>query len=182
MKHALVVGGTSMLAGASLWLNSQGYHVSIIARNPFKMEKVMKRASSQENITPLYVDYTDGEKLRKAIRETIHHNGNIVLVVAWIHSIAEDALSIIMDEISKGTYEWELYHVLGSSSDLDAIKRKVLTPENCSYHQVQLGFVLEGAYSRWLTHQEISEGVIEAINRKKKVHVVGQLEPWEKRP
>lgn len=88
-------------------VDSQGYHVSIIARNPFKMEKVMKRANSQKNSTLLYVDYTDGEKLRKAIRATIYHNGYIVLVVAWIHSIAEHALSIIMDEISKGTYEWK---------------------------------------------------------------------------
>ncbi|MGY3190168.1 hypothetical protein ACVWXS_004902 [Lysinibacillus sp. TE18511] len=33
MRHALVVGGTGMLSGVSLWLLNQGYHVSIIARN-----------------------------------------------------------------------------------------------------------------------------------------------------
>lgn len=34
MKHALVVGGTGMLADVSIWLVNQGYQVSIIARNP----------------------------------------------------------------------------------------------------------------------------------------------------
>ena len=33
MKHVLVVGGSGMLADVSLWLNNQGYHVSVIARN-----------------------------------------------------------------------------------------------------------------------------------------------------
>jgi hypothetical protein len=34
MRHALVIGGSGMLAGASLWLARQGREVTVIGRNP----------------------------------------------------------------------------------------------------------------------------------------------------
>jgi hypothetical protein len=45
-----------------------------------------------------------------------------------------------------------------------------------------LGFVLEGNHSRWLTHAEISGGVIHSIQTQSKRHVVGTLTPWYRRP
>lgn len=182
MKHALVIGGTGMLADVSLWLVEKGYHVSVIARNSDRMQKLMKRAQAKECFTPLVLDYTNENMLKEKLKDTIKQNGNIDLVVAWIHSYAKDALSLITNVVSEGKNYWELFHVLGSSSNLEEIKRKAPIPSQCVYYQVQLGFIIEGEHSRWLTHQEISEGVIEAIKKKKKVHIVGQLEPWEKRP
>ncbi|WP_277674545.1 hypothetical protein [Piscibacillus halophilus] len=66
--------------------------------------------------------------------------------------------------------------------NLNTIKEKLKTPKNCTYHQVQLGFILETGYSRWLTNQEISKGVIEAFKLKQPTYIVGQLEPWDQRP
>jgi hypothetical protein len=182
MKHALVVGGTGMLSGVSLWLVENGYHVSVIARNPERMEKLIEKACSKNLVTPLFVNYTNNKELQEKVELTIQQNGSIDLVVAWIHSIAEDALPIIAEEVSKQMDEWDLFHVLGSSSNIEEIKRKASTPDNCNYHRVQLGFVLEGAHSRWVTNREISEGVIEAIQTRKPLHTVGLLEPWELRP
>lgn len=182
MKHALVVGGTGMLSDVSLWLVNQGYHVSIVARKPERMEELMSKTVSSEKITPLFVNYRNEEKLQEKINGTIKKNGNINIVVAWIHSIAENALPIIINEVAKSQNEWELFHILGSSTDLDEIQQKTIVPNNCLYHQVQLGFVIEGNHSRWLTNKEISNGVIEAIKGKRQVLTVGQLEPWEDRP
>lgn len=182
MKHALVVGGTGMLSGVSLWLVESGYHVSIIARNSRRMENLMNQTPHKDRITPLLIDYTNGEELQKQINNTIEKNGSIHIVVAWIHSIAKNALSIIANEVSQRQDKWELFHVLGSSSDLEKIKQKASVPENCLYYQIQLGFVDEGTYSRWLTNEEISTGVMEAIKKKERVYIVGQLEPWDKRP
>ena len=182
MKHALVVGGTGMLSDVSLWLVDQGYHVSIVARNPERMEELMGKTVSSEKITPLFVNYTNEEKLQEQISDTIKKNGNINIVVAWIHSIAENALAIITNKVSKNQKEWELFHILGSSTDLDKIQQKISVPGNCLYHQVQLGFVVENNHSRWLTNKEISLGTITAIKTKQKQMIVGQLEPWEDRP
>ncbi|WP_211316774.1 hypothetical protein [Oceanobacillus arenosus] len=61
-------------------------------------------------------------------------------------------------------------------------RQKFHVPGNCQYHQVQLGFIIEKDHSRWLTNEEISNGVIEAINQKEDVHTVGIIEPREIRP
>ena len=182
MKHALVVGGTGMLSRVSLWLIDNGYHVSIIARNAERMKQLLQETSSESRVTPLLVDYRNNDELKEEINRTIKENGDIDIVVAWIHSIAENALQIIANEISKRKNNWELFHILGSSSNLDEIKKKTAAPTSYVYYQVQLGFKFESTRSRWLTDKEISEGVIEAIRKKKKVLIIGQIEPWENRP
>lgn len=182
MKHALVIGGTGMLSNVSLWLLEKGYHVSIIARNPKRMEKLIEKTKFTKFVTPILVDYTDNKKLQEKVIDTIHQNGHIDVVVAWIHSSGEGALPMIAEEVSKRESEWNLYHVLGSSSNIEAIKRNASMPRNCLYRQVQLGFVIEEAYSRWLTNEEISNGVIDAIQTEAQTITVGVIEPWEKRP
>lgn len=182
MKHVLIVGGTGMLSRVSLWLLENEYHVSIIARNPVRMEKLKEMSKSKSNVTPLLVDYTNNKELQEKVVHSIKQNGNIDIVIAWIHSIAEDALPIIAEEVSKHKDEWDLFHVLGSSSNLEQIKKKANVSGSCKYHQVQLGFVIEGIQSRWLTNHEISDGVIEAIKKGKQLFTVGVIEPWEMRP
>lgn len=176
MKHALVVGGTGMLSGVSLWLLNQGYHVSIIARNSDRMKDLIKQTDLDSHITPLFVDYINHDELQKKVHAAVNKNGDIEIVVAWIHTNAPNALKIIAKEMSISKSEWELFHVLGSSSDLNRIKREVTIPAGCSYYQVQLGFVIEGARSRWLTNKEISDGVIEAINKRNKILTIGQID------
>lgn len=182
MKHALVVGGTGMLSGVSLWLLEQGYHVSIIARNSDRMKDLTEQTDLNNHITPLLVDYSNQDELQKNVHATIEKNGDIDIVVAWIHSTAPNAIHIIAKEVSNSKKNWKLFHVLGSSSDLNRIKREVKVPTCCSYHRIQLGFVIEGAISRWLTNKEIADGVIEAIDKRKKIQIIGQLDPWEKHP
>lgn len=179
MKHALVIGGTGMLKEATLWLTEQDYHVSVIARNSSKMKRLMMECNNPDSITPILVDYKDSELFAAELRKL---HGKIDLVVAWIHSVAPEALGIITSTFASQRDTWQLYHVLGSSSNISEIKKKVQAPDNCSYHQVQLGFILEGNASRWLTNEEISSGVIAAIESGRALHVVGVLEPWEKRP
>ena len=55
-------------------------------------------------------------------------------------------------------------------------------PPNVAYRQVILGFQIEGERSRWLTHGEISQGVLQAIADDAEYHVVGVVRPWERRP
>ncbi|WP_067724835.1 short-chain dehydrogenase [Oceanobacillus damuensis] len=182
MQHALVVGGTGMLAEATMYLVNQGYFVSVIARSQTRMWRLINAAKDRSMIIPLYVDYRNESELKEAVRKTILQNGNINLVIAWIHSVAENALEIISDEVASIETSWDLFHIVGSSNDLNHMKRKAEVPVNCIYHQVQLGFVIEGTKSRWLTHKEISEGVIKAIKERRLLHIVGTLEPWERRP
>lgn len=182
MKHALVVGGTGMLADVSLWLVSQGYHVSVIGRSSSRMANVLNQAIDPLNITPIIVNYDNDLELKDKLENSVKKNGPIKLVVAWIHSYAENALQIISQVATKNENQWKLFHILGSSKNLTDIKKAANVPDSCQYHQVQLGFILEKNNSRWLTNKEISVGVIDSILKEKPIYTVGVLEPWNKRP
>src|SRR5690625_5239544 len=149
MKHAVVVGGTGVLSGSSRWLLDNAYHVSIIARNANRMNRLIDKTSFQSRVTSAVADYKTSDELNEDVDATIIRKGNIDLVVAWIHSIAKDAFGIVTEAVSNNSREWELYHVLGSSSDIDLMKRKIPVPDDCLFHHVQLGFVMEDAHSRW---------------------------------
>ena len=181
MKHALVIGGTGMLSKVSLWLAANGYHVSVIGRNQKKMKRLLSSVESDSHMTPVLVDYTNNEELAKQLRHIQKLNGHIHLVVAWVHSIGKNVIPCLTNCISDAE-SWELFHVNGSSSNLDNIKKKMDLPQHVEYHQIQLGFILEDGNSRWLRNHEISDGVIQAMTESKIKHIVGTIEPWEKRP
>ncbi len=181
MKNALVVGGTGMLSNVSLWLVHKGYYVAVIGRDSNKMNSLIKKSPNISLFEPILVDYRNEEVLRENLRSFQKKNGKIDLVVAWIHSIAENALNIIIDEISKNNRQLILFHILGSNADLEKIKDN-LKLDSCQYHQVQLGFIRENGYSRWLTNKEISDGIINSIMNDKPLNIIGLSGPKEQRP
>lgn len=134
-----------------------------------------------ERVNPISVDYREPDNLRRRIAEAISVYGPIELAVFWIHADAQEGFRVIADEVSVFTQDaWRLFHVRGSAVHLHPDTPKVAP--NCLYRQVILRFVLEGEGTRWLMHNEISGGVIEAIQNDCERAVVGTLEQWEKRP
>lgn len=171
--HALVIGGTGMLRQTTLYLARRYDHVSLVARRP-------ERVGSHDRIHPLALDYRETEALVQAVRGAIATHGPISLVVSWIHSTAPDALPAILRELE---HPFRLVHVRGSAAaDPSKLPAAPGVPQHCHYQQVILGFVIEGGRSRWLTNEEISEGVIAAIESAAERHVVGTVRPWEMRP
>lgn len=77
MAHALVIGGTGMLADTTLWLVKNGYDVSVIGRNANRMECFISKSSNPSRGTPILVDYLDIALLKEKLEETIAHNGPI---------------------------------------------------------------------------------------------------------
>ncbi len=179
MKHALVIGGTGMLARASVWLAENGYHVSVVGRDSQKMQRMIDLNPAQ--LTPVLIDYTNTEAFAAQLKDIQQQRGPVCLVLAWIHSDGEDVIPCLMDSLPTDS-DWKLFHVNGSSSNLKRIKARTIVPSHVHYHQIQLGFQLENGVSRWLTHKEISDGVIKAVQEEKIRHIVGTLSPWDKRP
>ncbi|MFE9079029.1 short-chain dehydrogenase [Bacillus mobilis] len=178
--HALVIGGTGMLKGVSMWLCEKGFHVSIIGRDEVKLENVKRASAAPERITCLSLDYHNDDDVKRAIKSTIERNGPITLVVAWVHSSAKDTLSLICRELDFPSETYNVFHILGSKA-LRMTAQKI-GGTRCSYHRIILGFILEDTFARWLTHEEISDGVIKGIESKNDEWVVGRVEPWELRP
>lgn len=175
-KKALVVGGTGMLADVVQWLVGQDYQVAVVGRN---RERFLR--AQLASVEYIQQDYHQTDELRVAMGALLLHSGPFDLVVSWIHLTAPEALTTIQMALSRQEQEWRLLHVCGSG----AWKRppQVVPTANCLYRRVILGFVLtEGDSARWLSNQEISEGVIDAIRSDQPLSIVGVVEPWEKRP
>lgn len=171
MKHALVIGGTGMLSGTVKWLIKEGWHVSVTGRTRRKMKQFLK----YKEITPIYADYHRTKEMNKKIMQAVDNEGPIELVIAWIHSDAKGALHEVMSEITKRKQHVDLYHIVSGTTKMDELKNEVTAPVNCIYHQVKLGFIKERSIRRWLTHKEISEGVIEAVKKHQRTFIIGAL-------
>lgn len=169
-----------MLKKVSIWLSNQGFHVSITGRDEVKLENVKRASSTPENFTCLPLDYHNDDVVKLSIKSTIEKNGPITLVVAWIHSSSRHVLSVICKELELSYETYNVFHILGSKASRMAAQK--IGGTRCRYHRIILGFMLEDTSGRWLTHEEISDGVIKGIESKCDEWIVGQVEPWELRP
>ncbi|MBP1948941.1 short-chain dehydrogenase [Virgibacillus litoralis] len=181
-QYALVVGGTGMLKDVCHWLIQQEYHVYVIGRNKTKLKKLKQDTRQPESLHGISVDYQNSACLSNELSNLFKKNGIPNIVVSWIHSTAPKALPLIKDMISKQdlSTNWQLIHIQGSARFFG--KENTPVPENCLYKRVYLGFILENNHSRWLTHNEISSGVIHAITSDNNETIIGTLEPWNLRP
>ncbi|QRG69449.1 short-chain dehydrogenase [Brevibacillus choshinensis] len=179
-REALVVGGSGMLADATIWLAREGYHVSVVGRDRGRLERVANDSSTPDRFTLLDLDYQDSTALLQAMARLQSDRGEMDLVVAWIHQTAPEALSIIQRAFSGQEKAWRLYHVCGSRAWIDP--PTVQEVPSCLYRRIILGFVPGEPASRWLTNDEIAGGVVQAIKADRPQSIVGSVEPWEKRP
>lgn len=177
-KHALVIGGTGMLADVSLWLADTGYQVSVIGKTKEKHLNLLKKARNPQNINSVVVDYTNYALLEDQVRTAIEEMGPISLVVSW--TPIRQSLETVNRIVAEQKDQWTLYQIKGSRRYFE--KESFLVPVNCEHRSIYLGFIIEGNHSRWLTNQEISEGIIMNIKEDHIESIVGTLHPYEKRP
>jgi NAD(P)-dependent dehydrogenase (short-subunit alcohol dehydrogenase family) len=167
--HAVVVGGSGMLAGTCLGLARRGWLVSVVGRDPSKLARLARQG---RGIDPISVDYRDHAKFRLALEQAIERHGSIEVMVCWIRSSEPEALRIAAEQLSGSG---RLVHVLGSAAMLKVVDVEHLQL-GTRYSRVVLGATPSGGSVRWLTHEEISAGVLVSIDCGHRHHVVGQPE------
>lgn len=177
-----------MLRGVSLHLASQVYTVSVIARRRQRLYNLAQEAHLLAgHINPIQVDYQNGALLRVKIEEAVNTFGPVILAVCWIHSIAPQAPYIVAESIGRGPAVGRYFDVRGSAAadpSHPEPQREVGFQQftYILYRRIILGFVLRNGGSRWLTNDEISTGVLQAIERDAALYVVGTVQPWSARP
>lgn len=167
MKSALVIGGTGMLAELTKRLSDDFDIVGVIGRTPAKMQAVQ---TYSRKIMGLLVDYSNVSILTSELDHFIGIHGRPGLVVSWIHSTSPDVPLVVASYC-----DGDFYDVTGhDGAQLDHIshqREKAIRAKGITYHRVILG--RNG--DRWLTNQEISDGVYRAIQLGKTEFVVGEL-------
>ncbi len=130
----------------------------------------------------LALDWSEPEEFLHAVQAHLARTGAPDLVVAWMH---DDELAIRVASLVATQPVSRFFHVVGSASSdpsLNAATLRQQPPRSTdTYHQVILGYVRAGGGARWLTNQEISAGVLDAIARAEPVYVVGTIQPWPSR-
>lgn len=173
-RHVLIVGGTGMLAGLAEALARDGGRLSLLSR----------RVSEVAGGDGFDCDYHDEADFVRALEAAIAKAGPVDLAVAWFHTLKIPAPRRLAERV-----QGRMFQVLGSATGdpahPDRLGRAAAVADglpDCSLRQVVLGFKVDEGGSRWLTHEEISQGVLEAIRSDRAYSVIGQLEPWSARP
>ena len=155
-----------MLASCTRHLLEEGWHVHAIARDQAKLDAL--RDGGVCSVSTYACDYRDFEQFERAID---HAPGPVDAVLCWIHDSGRAALGVLLDRFS-GV---DVLRVVGSGGGTP--------PERIGNERlVELGFIIEGGASRWLTHDEISDGVHDALVSGRTMSIVGTVEPGSMRP
>lgn len=107
--------------------------------------------------------------------------------MVWIHGTAPAAPLAVARLVGEPDRPGRYFHVLGSASaDPSRPDPERLAAfqalRNIRYREIILGFVIEGGVSRWLSHAEISAGVLAAVDADQPRTIIGTVEPWHRRP
>lgn len=179
MKHALVIGGTGMLKNVSLSLLMDYETVTVVARSEEGFELLKNEAGKLAvKLNPLKIDYTDYLGFTNALLKALKDFGDFSLCLCWIHSSAP-AASMIAAKVVNQSPKCDFYEILGSGSRDTTDEKKTREDtyklfENLNYHSIILGYIRnDDNTSRWLTHDEISSGVLDAIKKSAENSVIG---------
>ncbi len=174
-RRALVLGGTGMLAGVAATLLDDGWHVVLPSRRRPTLPDTNGNARGAHWVK---ADWTIPTALAEAAREAL--GGPAALLVAWVHrEVRTGVLRAVAPLLAPGAPVVEV-HGSASANPLGGCPDPVL-PDHPT-QQVVLGYVRHAGRTRWLTHDEISAGVLDAVRRAvagrpPHVHQVGEFRP-----
>lgn len=169
MADLLCIGTTGMLAPCVRSLIARGHRVACIARTQASLDALSRSVEAHDLLTTHASDYRDLEAFERVL-------GSIgftpAAAICWVHSPAEPVLDLVRGRFPS----IDLLRVVGSSTQIPRV-------DTAAHDRtVRLGFVIEDGQSRWLTNEEISDGVLGAFVSGASVSTVGTLEPWSARP
>ena len=174
LQHALVVGGTGMLAQFTKDLAANVDVVSVIARRARRID-----ALGHPAVVGWPLDYRKPGLLADAITRAQDEHGSMALAVSWIHGTAPHGHEEVVHALRAPA---RYVRILGSAAGAPDADVPPLQAPGVTVQDVVLGFVREGGRSRWLTHGEICAGVSDAVASARERTVVGTVEPWNDRP
>lgn len=161
--NTLIIGGTGMLSGASKFVADISDHVTLCARSPHSLaEKIGANA--------VCFDWLNKDT------EPLSELGTFDLVITWVHTEGVWVRAFAEEKLIKGG---RAIRVLGSAAK-DRVREVASVCKGNDDKNVQtviLGWVNDVGGQRWLTHEEISSGVIDAVTKPDEgLVIVGSLD------
>ena len=142
---SLVIGGTGMLAEATRWLAVRSARTLLVSRRADQF------APADKTITPLVTDWNGGD-FHEVLSKALAKYEAIRRALLWLHE-PEPILPWLLPLISDA----RVVVVLGSMDGNPQV------PAFADLVTVRLGSIATAHGCRWLTHEEISNGAIQAL-------------------
>jgi hypothetical protein len=185
IDHALVIGGTGMLRRATAVIAESARKLTVVARTRTSLDTLAKLLSDSESHRYETLDWNQPDHFVGELRHLVREVGHPSLVLAWLHDMNLGPRVAVA--VSTPETPCDFFQVIGSSGDgphggAAAVREQVEAVTHIKYFQVVLGFKREAGASRWLTNDEISAGVLEAIRKREACRIVGTVTPWDRRP
>ena len=175
--HVLIVGGTGMLKAVTEHHIRPGNIVSLVARNGEKLEGLKASSSQPAKVNVIAQDYTETDAAINRVEKIIEDAGQVDLAILWIHSTG-NAFRLKLKELLINTNkDVKIFELAGSA----AIDHAALNNDDqdrkysANYRKIILGHAYTNDQFRWLTHEEICEGTLHALENDKPLHIVGTL-------
>jgi NAD(P)-dependent dehydrogenase (short-subunit alcohol dehydrogenase family) len=182
MKRALVVGGTGMLSGCVAELVRDGWQVVVPSRRYAPIPADIAESADDPKALWVEADWAAPESFAERAGKAL--GGKAELLVAWVHDAYRAEVLAAIEPLLAG--DAAVVEVLGSSAaqPLGGVAEPSLPGHETQL--VVLGFVRDGESTRWLTHRETSEGVLDAVHRAlagrpPAVHQIGELSQYSVR-
>ena len=154
----VIVGGSGMLARATEWIKDNfDDDIWLLSRN---QDRYSSELLNFHNVKFVEYDYETDNKI------DYEYIKDVKIMVNWVHSNGYiNHQSFIESEMTIDDNYTPVYiHIVGSNRHDDSAFIKWLQNKGFKVLIVQLGFRLDHqGGKRWLTHDEISDGVIQAI-------------------
>jgi hypothetical protein len=174
-EHALIVGGTGMLANATRFVRTRSEHVTLVSRRANK-------AAAALGVLPSEACSLDWRDTANFAAELLPRIASLPpdLSLLWIHGNGHRALLWLLGQLT--TCPVLIVHVLGSASGDPRTNDPEINVILNNAPRMQYVTVMLGSKSlpdggrRWLTDEEISLGAVEAIQTTRNV-VVGEITP-----
>ena len=155
-QSALTIGATGMLRGALDHICSEANQVLSVSRHTHALPAHARAAT---------LDYADPIKFMAALNEECDLS-KIDLAVLWMHDNGNKAAMALLEALSE--QPCLIIHVAGSAAgnpdrQFKKVTSRVPFGPTTNYCPVILGNMPSDEGTRWLTHEEISQGAIGAI-------------------
>jgi hypothetical protein len=186
MEHYLFVDATGQLADVCLHFAGKVKRVSMISGDQDLLEDLRTRAQQMKLvISQSHADLVDSHQLRHAIEALVADNGPADVTVAALGKIPPEAAAVIAQTLRDLAVFTEFFDV--GSHDEDRMitnqrEGRLRSFENVWYRKIEVGFILDNGTSRWPSSEEVTNGVIQAVDEKTAKTIIGQTEPAERRP
>jgi hypothetical protein len=169
LGDVMIVGGTGMLAQATEHVAPLSNRLTLGTRQPGELAKKLKAI-------PLHLNWKERDKTLSSLSA----HPKVDLLISWLHDDGVWLAEYLEEKLVSGGRSIRVHGAL--SRDPKVMARRNPNPRSDVRRQtVILGWVFDIDGQRWLTNDEISQAVVEAVERPElKMIVAGTVEGEDK--